>query len=216
MLSSSFLPAHYNGWDRFGSLRHPQQISTGNVLPLLLQRRRSPEANQTLQDVWPSPGLVHYVYTFRGSCPWRNFVRCKIHFASKSCVLLYWQRYCTALEQRASAKLCGAVQRTRNGITELSQRSPPIFGRAAITLASALVSFSLDRHCSIDFGFISLETHFLFSSTSFLFLNFVVHLIVGIICDCSRCAAPIAGTRRYKLCLVPAIDRRSSTNVWVE
>jgi len=27
----------------------------------LLQRCRSPEANQTLHDVWPSPGLVHYV-----------------------------------------------------------------------------------------------------------------------------------------------------------
>jgi len=24
--------------------------------------------------------------------------------------LLYWQRYCTALQQRASAKLCGVVQ----------------------------------------------------------------------------------------------------------
>ena len=30
---------------------------------------------------------------------------CKIDFASKSCILLYWQRYCTALEQWASAKL---------------------------------------------------------------------------------------------------------------
>jgi len=38
---------------------------------------------------------------------WRNFARCKIHYASKSCVLLYSQRYCTALEQWASAKLCG-------------------------------------------------------------------------------------------------------------
>jgi len=25
-------------------------------------------------------------------------MRCKIHFAPKSCVVLYWQRYCTALE----------------------------------------------------------------------------------------------------------------------
>ena len=40
--------------------------------------------------------------------------------------LLYWQRYCTALEQWASAKLCG-----------VQQRAPPIFGRAAITLASS-------------------------------------------------------------------------------
>ena len=28
-------------------------------LPSLLQRRRSPEANQTLQDVWPSP--IHFL-----------------------------------------------------------------------------------------------------------------------------------------------------------
>jgi len=36
------------------------------VLAALLQRRRSPEANQTLHDVWPSPGLLHYIYTFLG------------------------------------------------------------------------------------------------------------------------------------------------------
>ena len=29
------------------------------VLASLLQRRRSTEANQTLHDLWPSPGLVH-------------------------------------------------------------------------------------------------------------------------------------------------------------
>jgi len=34
-----------------------------------------------------------------------------------------WQRYCTALQYWASAKLCGVVK-----------RAPPIFGRAAITL----------------------------------------------------------------------------------
>ena len=42
-----------------------------------------------------------YIYILRG---------CKIHFASKSCVLLYWLRYCTALNQRPSAKLCCVVQ----------------------------------------------------------------------------------------------------------
>jgi len=34
-----------------------------------------------------------------------------------------WQRYCTALQQWASAELCG-----------VEQRAPPIFGRATITL----------------------------------------------------------------------------------
>jgi len=62
-----------------------------------------------LHDVWPSPGMVHYIYTFGTLAPRRNFARCKIHFASKSCLLLYCQRYCMALEQWASAKLCGVV-----------------------------------------------------------------------------------------------------------
>ena len=36
-----------------------------HVLMSSLHRRRSPEVNQTLHDVWPSPGLVHYIH-FRG------------------------------------------------------------------------------------------------------------------------------------------------------
>jgi len=39
------------------------------VLASLLQRRRSAEVNQTLDDVWPSAGLVYYIYIFGGSCP---------------------------------------------------------------------------------------------------------------------------------------------------
>jgi len=34
-----------------------------------------------------------------------------------------WQRYCTVLQQWASAKLC-----------DVEQKAPPVFGRAAITL----------------------------------------------------------------------------------
>jgi len=102
----------------------PANFNSFRVLASLLHRRRSPEANQTLHDVWSSLGLVHYIYIGGGgSCPVREFCRLKIYFASKSCALLYWQRYCTALEQWASAKLCG-----------VEQRAPPIFGRAAITL----------------------------------------------------------------------------------
>ena len=51
------------------------------------------------------------VYTFSGAlAPLRNFATCKIHFASKSCVLLYWQRYFTALQQRPPAELWDVVQ----------------------------------------------------------------------------------------------------------
>ena len=46
------------------------------------------------------------VYTFSGAlAAWHNFARCQIHFTSKSCVRRHWKRYCTALHQRASAKL---------------------------------------------------------------------------------------------------------------
>jgi len=46
-----------------------------------------------------------------GCCPVKEVCQVQIHFASKSCVL-YCQRYCTALEQWASAKLYGVVQGT--------------------------------------------------------------------------------------------------------
>ena len=89
----------------------PANFNRFRVLASLLHRRCSPEANQILHDVWPSPVLVHIIYTFSGPLdPWRNFARCKIHFALKSCILLYWQHYCMALQQQASAKLCSVVQ----------------------------------------------------------------------------------------------------------
>ena len=44
----------------------PANFNGFRVLPSLLQRRHSPEANQTLHDVWPSHGLVQ-LYTFSGA-----------------------------------------------------------------------------------------------------------------------------------------------------
>jgi len=101
----------------------PAKFNRFRVLASLVERCCSPEVNQTLHDVWPSPELVHYIYIFRGSCPITEFCQVQIYFASKSCALLYWQRYCMALEWWASAKLCG-----------VEQRAPPIFSRVAITL----------------------------------------------------------------------------------
>ena len=39
----------------------PANFNGFRVLASLLQRRRSPVANQTLHDVWPSAGLVHCI-----------------------------------------------------------------------------------------------------------------------------------------------------------
>ena len=49
-------------WQVWGT---PASFNGFRVLALLLQRRRSLEANQTLHNVWPSPGLAHYIH-FRG------------------------------------------------------------------------------------------------------------------------------------------------------
>jgi len=47
----------------------PANLNGFRVLTSLPQRRRSMEANRTLHDIWPSPGLVHYIYIFGSSCP---------------------------------------------------------------------------------------------------------------------------------------------------
>jgi len=99
-----------NGRDRLAGLSTPTNFNGVRVLASLLQRRSSTEVHQTLYDVWPSAGLVYYINIFVGSCPLTEFCQAQIHVASKSCVLLFWQRYCTALEQWASAILCGMVQ----------------------------------------------------------------------------------------------------------
>jgi len=51
----------------------PANFNGFRILASLLHRRRSPEANQILHDVWPSHGLVHYIYIFGGSCPLAEF-----------------------------------------------------------------------------------------------------------------------------------------------
>jgi len=115
----------------------PANFNGFRVLAALLHRRRSTEVNKTLRDVWLSPGLVHYIYILGDLVPWRNFDTCKIHFASKSCVLVL----AGSLHGTPAVGLSLALRRgTMNGITELPQKAPPIFGWAVITL-------SIGPHC---------------------------------------------------------------------
>jgi len=88
----------------------PANFNGFRVLASLLQRRRSTKSTK-LCTMFGRLLAWYTIHTLSGSLdPWRNFATCKIHFTSKCCVLLYWQRYCTALQQRALAKLCGVVQ----------------------------------------------------------------------------------------------------------
>ena len=115
----------------------PTNSNRFRVLASLLQGRRSVEANQTQHDVWPSLSLADTLHIHFWGLLSRNGILpgAKIHFVSKSCALLYFQRYCMALEQCASAKLCG-----------VEQREPPIFDRAAITLG-------IDPHFQFMYSF---------------------------------------------------------------
>jgi len=80
-----------------------------------------------LQDVWPSLGLVDYVYIFGDLAPDRILPGAK--FTLRSPILL------ALLHDTPAAGVSQTLRhRTRNGITELSQRAPPVFGREAITL----------------------------------------------------------------------------------
>jgi len=60
-----------DGWDQFVSVGHPCKFQ--RVSHFRFVSAATLEANQTLHDVWPSPGLVHYIYIFRGSCPITEF-----------------------------------------------------------------------------------------------------------------------------------------------
>jgi len=121
-----------NIWDRFGSLGHPANFNGFRVLSSLLQRRRSPEVNQILHDVWSSPGLVHYIYIFGISCPLTDVAKRKIHFVSRSCVLLYWQSDCTGLQQRGQPNFAAWYKEWNYGT--VAEGATYIFGWAAITL----------------------------------------------------------------------------------
>jgi len=57
-------------WRVFGT---PANFNGFRVLVSLLHRRRSTEVNQTLHDVWPSPALVHYIYTLGALAPLTEF-----------------------------------------------------------------------------------------------------------------------------------------------
>jgi len=74
-----------------------------------------------------------YVYIFGGSYSGNGILPAAKFILRQSLAFSYSQRYCTALPQRPfiSQTLRRGIW---NGITELSQRAPPIFGWAAITL----------------------------------------------------------------------------------
>jgi len=118
----------------------PQQISAGLASCLRYCSDVTHRRPTKLQDVWPSPGLVHYVYIFRGSCSLtevclvQNLLYVQVLHSSIFAALLQG----TPAAGISQTLLCG----TRNG-TSYFCRGHHIFGWAAITLGIGPHSSSL-------------------------------------------------------------------------
>jgi len=99
----------------------PANFNGFRLLRSLLHRRRSPEANQTLKDVWQSPAP-----TFGGSCPLTEFclVQNSLYAQVLSSPILAELLHSTPAE--------GISQTLWNG--SRNERVPPTFGCTAITL----------------------------------------------------------------------------------
>jgi len=141
----------WNRWRVWGTLA---SFNGFRVLASLLPQRCSTGVNKLCTMFGHLLGW--YIIHFGDSCPWRNSARCKIHFASESCVLLFRQRYCTALEQWASAKHCGVVQwmELRNSrSSSVSTESATCIPRAAITLVIGPHSstYTCKHMCELDY-----------------------------------------------------------------
>ena len=71
LLNSNISPTCFHNMVNFGTLAaeiqvwgSPANLNGSRVLASLLHQRRSTEINQTLHDVWPSLGLLHYTFSW--------------------------------------------------------------------------------------------------------------------------------------------------------
>jgi len=110
----------------------PANFNRFHILASLLHRRRSTQVSKTWQDVWPSPGLVYTVYILGVVAP--NGILPGTKFTLRPSLAFSYIGSVTARTRAGAVRQTLWRRGTRNGITELSQRAPPIFGWAAITL----------------------------------------------------------------------------------
>jgi len=138
-------------YDNFGSLAAeigpvtwgtPASFNGFRFLAALLQRRRSPAANQTMHDVWPSPELLHV--QFRGLLLPDGILPGVIVTLRPSLAFSYVG---TLLHGTPASGVSQTLRRgTRNGIyTTFAEGSTYMFDWAAITLGWALAHILVNR-----------------------------------------------------------------------
>ena len=103
----------------------PANFNGFRVLPSLLQRRHSSEANQTLHHVWRSPGLLHYINIFlRGGVLTSDGILPRGKFTLRpSLAFSYIGRFTAWHSSSRHQPNCSG-----------QQTAPPVFARATITL----------------------------------------------------------------------------------
>jgi len=137
-----------NGWDRLASLGHSSKFQwvsrLGFVTAPTSLNGGQPNFARCLAIFCADTLYIH----FGGSFLLTKFcqVQHNIHFASKSFVLLFWQRYCTAIEQWASAKLCGMVQ----GMDLWNFRSSSFSTEDATYIPRAAITLGIGPHSSFS------------------------------------------------------------------
>jgi len=104
------------------------------VLASLLQRRRSPEANQTLHDLWPSPEMVHYIYIFGGFCP-SDGILPRAKFTLRPSLAFSYIGSVTAWHSSSGPQPNFAVWYKEWNYGTFADGATYIFGRAAIRMA---------------------------------------------------------------------------------
>jgi len=142
-----------NGWHRLASFGHPSKFQRVSRLRFVTAATwltgGQPNLARCLAVSWAGTLHIHFRWLLPhdGILPGAKFtLRPSLAF-SYICVLLYWQRYWLLHGSRAAGVSQNLRHATRNGITELLQTAPPIFGWAAITLGiSPLSSF---HYCSV-------------------------------------------------------------------
>jgi len=145
MLNSNISPTCLHNMVNFGPLTAeicwrvsgtPANFNGLRIFASLLQRRHSTEVNQTLHNVWPSPGLVH----FPGLLP-RNGV---LPRANSLCVQVLRCPILAALLHgtRAVGVSESLRRRTRNGIRNFCR------GRHLYSAAWAAITLGISPHSS--------------------------------------------------------------------
>ena len=114
------------GWRVWGI---PSNFNGFCVLALLLHRCCWTEVNHTLLDVWPSSGLVCYIYIFGGTCALTGF--CQVQNS-------LWV-------QVMRSPIVAALLHGTWAVCSIQQRAPPIFGMLmykALTFSCILNAYS--------------------------------------------------------------------------